>query len=111
MAGLTAAQQRRGAIRRALEAGLQRRVQRVHYGVYLVPSTSRAAVHTVTHFANPDELCCTCEGGAHLACVHRAAVYLAKLEARGLRPVLAAVVPITARPQPAVPVRRPARAA
>jgi hypothetical protein len=111
MAGLTATQQRRGAIRRALEAGLQHRVQRVRYGVYLVPSTTRPAVHTVTHFANPDELRCTCEGGTHVACVHRAAVYLAKLEARGLRPVLPGMAPVTAHQQPAAFALRPARAA
>jgi hypothetical protein len=88
MAGLTLAQQRRGAIQRALEVQLHRRLQRIRYGLYLVPSTTRSIVHTVSHGADQDQLRCTCEGGAHVACVHRAAVYLAKLEARGLRPVL-----------------------
>jgi hypothetical protein len=54
-------------------------------------------VLTVTHFADPDALRCTCEGGGHVACVHQAAVYLAKLEAQGLRPVLPAPPPAAHR--------------
>jgi uncharacterized Zn finger protein len=61
-------------------------VARVRYGVYLVPSTSSAEVYTVQHEPGQDEtLFCSCPGRFHPACAHRAAVYAAKLEARGLR--------------------------
>jgi hypothetical protein len=61
-------------------------VVRVRYGVYLVPSTTRDVVHAVSHSpAAPAHLVCSCEAKQHPACVHRASVYLAKLEASGLR--------------------------
>jgi hypothetical protein len=74
------------AITRALAAGLHRRVVRVRFGVYLVPSTTRDVVHAVSHSpASPEHTICSCEARQHPACQHRAAVYLAKLEASGLR--------------------------
>ena len=77
------------AITKALAAGLHRRVVRIKRGTYLVPSTTREVVHCVGH--NPDEphlaehLTCSCEARYHPACTHRAAVWLAKMEAAGLR--------------------------
>jgi hypothetical protein len=80
------AELQRFAVARALAAGLHRRVVRVRFGVYLVPSTTRNVVHAVSHSpASPEHLVCSCEARQHPACQHRAAVYLAKLEASGLR--------------------------
>jgi hypothetical protein len=74
------------ALGKALTLGLHQRVARVRYGVYLVPSTSSAEVYTVQHEPGQDErLFCTCPGRFHPACTHRAAVWIAKQEAKGVR--------------------------
>jgi hypothetical protein len=82
----TEAAQRR-ALARALGLGLAARVVRVGYGRYLVPSTSRpGATHEVTHPAGRDAaMACNCESAWRPACVHRAAVWIRKLQAQGHR--------------------------
>lgn len=76
------------AIAKAVEAGLPAKVQRIAYGHYLVPSTSREGMsHTVRHTRGIDgeaALACTCESGHRPACVHRASVYVRKLQEQGL---------------------------
>lgn len=73
------AESERGAIRRALELGLASQVRRIVRGVYQVPSTSEPDVRwTVTVVDGVYD--CTCRAAYHPACVHRAAVYLARLE-------------------------------
>lgn len=75
---------RRRALEKALALGLQVAVERVRYGLYRVPSSTREQLtHTVTVDAH-GHYGCTCEAGNRaLPCVHQAAVYLAKVEASG----------------------------
>lgn len=69
----------RTALSKAVALGLAADVRRVRFGEYRVPSTSQAGVtYTVTVGAD-NVYRCTCKGAKHPACVHRAAVYLAKL--------------------------------
>jgi hypothetical protein len=74
------------ALGKALTLGLHKRVVRVAYGRYEVPSTTTGERYTVTHNPGQDEqLYCTCPGRSHPACIHRASVWLAKQEAKGVR--------------------------
>jgi len=70
-------------LKRALEMALAEKVERVEYGLYLVPSTTRGGlVHTVTGTEPP--LACTCEARFHMPlCVHRAAVLVRRWRAEG----------------------------
>ncbi|MGH2367921.1 MAG: hypothetical protein ACRDI2_06970 [Chloroflexota bacterium] len=76
----------RTAITKALALGLAQQVRRQRFGLYLVPSTSEPGVEwTVTVDAGVYR--CTCKAAGHPACVHRAAVYLAKVQAKGAKVV------------------------
>jgi len=76
------------AVERAISAGLAARVRRIAFGHYEVPSTSReGVVHTVRHtrgIGGEAALSCTCESGHRPACVHRAALYVRRLQEQGL---------------------------
>ena len=76
------------AVERAISAGLPARVRRIAFGHYEVPSTSReGVVHTVRHtrgIGGEAALSCTCESGHRPACVHRAALYVRRLQEQGL---------------------------
>ncbi len=95
------------AISKAMSLELAAQVQRVRFGLYRVPSTSEAGVvHTVIVDGGAYE--CTCKAANKPACVHRAAVYLAKLQATGAKVV--GVKPATRaarQPKPAVVVALP----
>jgi len=81
---ITASEQR--AISKAMALGLAGQVERVRFGLYRVPSTSEAGVvHTVIVDGGAYE--CTCKASAKPSCVHRAAVYIAKVEASGAKVV------------------------
>lgn len=77
------------AVAKAISGGLAAKVVRRDFGWYEVPSTTRAGVvHTVRHTRGIDgeaALTCTCESGWRPACQHRAAVWLAKREAAGVK--------------------------
>lgn len=67
---------------KALHMGVADQVERVEYGLYLVPSTSeRNTVHTVTD-RDDGTLACSCQAYAHMPlCVHRAAVWIRRWRA------------------------------
>jgi hypothetical protein len=108
----------RSAISRALARGGAAAVRRVRYGLYRVASGSRpGTVHTVC--IDRGQWRCSCAAGSagRPACWHRAAVLIAKVEARGARvtgprpptseaPARPAVPPPAAVPQ--LPQRRAA---
>ena len=74
------------ALSKAMALELAAQVERVRWGLYRVPSTSEAGVvHTVIVDGGVYE--CTCKAANKTACVHRAAVYLAKLQATGAKVV------------------------
>jgi hypothetical protein len=78
------AQQR--AITKALAVGGAAAVRRIRFGLYKVESATRpGAVHTVC--TDRGEWRCTCESAlaGRPVCWHRAAVFVAKTEARGAR--------------------------
>ena len=87
----------RNAISRALETNGADSVQRIEYGVYLVPSHSREGVtHVVTgKRVDGADLACDCEAGTFgKPCHHAAAVMIAKVEhATGVRVVGPAPIP------------------
>jgi len=81
---ITMSEQR--AISKAMALDLAAQVERVRFGLYRVPSTSEAGVTwTVTTENGVYE--CTCKAANKTACVHRAAVYLAKVQAHGAKVV------------------------
>ena len=83
---MTAAEMQRRAIQKALTLGLHKRVMRIAFGRYAVPSTTTEEWHAVGHdTVVEEEMHCTCSGRYHPVCVHRAAVWLAKQEAKGVR--------------------------
>jgi len=72
----------RRAIARALANGGAASVRRIRCGLYRVQSATRpGTVHTVS--VDAGVWCCTCEAAlaGRAACWHRAAVYVAKVEA------------------------------
>ena len=81
---LTISEQR--AISKAMACGLAAQVERVRFGLYRVPSTSEAGV-TWTVAVEDGVYACTCKAAHHPVCVHRAAVYLAKVQAQGAKVV------------------------
>jgi len=81
---ITASEQR--AISKAMHLELAAQVERVRCGLYRVPSTSEAGV-TWTVVVENGAYSCTCRAANKPACVHRAAVYLAKLQATGAKVV------------------------
>jgi len=81
---ITASEQR--AISKAMSLELAAQVERVRFGPYRVPSTSEAGVTWTVAIEN-GTYCCTCRAANKPACVHRAAVYLAKLQATGAKVV------------------------
>lgn len=99
---LSTMQQR--AMAKAVEAGLPAKVKRIAFGHYEVPSTSREGkTHTVRHTRGIDgeaALVCSCEGGSRPVCVHRAALYVRRLQEQGVR-VTAVKAPATLKPAPA----------
>ena len=81
---ITAGEQR--ALSKAMALELAERVERVRLGLYRVPSTSEESV-TWTVMVDGGAYSCTCRASNKLACVHRAAVYLAKVQASGAKVV------------------------
>ena len=95
---LTLSEQR--AISKAMSLNLAAQVARVRFGLYRVPSTSEADV-VWTVAVEDGAYACTCKAANKPACVHRAAVYLAKVQARGakvvgVKPAKAPAAPKTA---------------
>jgi hypothetical protein len=74
------------ALSKALNLGLAAQVERVRCGLYRVPSSSEAGV-VWTVVVESGAYSCTCRASNQPACVHRAAVYLAKLQAAGAKVV------------------------
>lgn len=71
-------------LKRALEMDLASRVQRVEYGSYTVPSTSRGGIAYFITGQDGEPLDCTCEAQWHMPlCVHRAAVLIRRWESEG----------------------------
>ena len=69
-----------------MSLNLAAQVERVRYSLYRLPSTSEAGVvHTVVVDGGVYE--CTCKASNRPACVHRAAVNLAKMQASGAKVV------------------------
>ncbi|HXI15040.1 MAG TPA: SWIM zinc finger family protein [Chloroflexota bacterium] len=81
---ITASEQR--AISKAMALDLAAQVERVRFGLYRVPSTSEAGVTWTVAIEN-GTYSCTCKAANKSACVHRAAVYLAKMVASGAKVV------------------------
>src|SRR5688572_16119783 len=77
------------AIRKAVELNGATKVQRVEYGVYLVPSATREGMTHVVTGKRTDgaDLQCDCEAGSlGKPCWHGASVMLAKMQhAAGVR--------------------------
>lgn len=74
----------RNAIKKAVDLGAGRRVRRVRYGLYRVPSATRAdQVYTVSVDAAGTYSCDCPAGLAGNPCWHTAAVYVAKVEHAG----------------------------
>src|SRR5688500_13561079 len=92
------------AIRKAVSAGDAAKVQRVEFGVYLVPSGSREGMTHVVTGTRMDgaDLACDCEAGSWgKPCRHAAAVMVRKMEEGAKVRVLGpAPVPAT---EPATP--------
>ena len=102
---ITASEQR--AISKAMNLELAAQVERVRFGLYRVPSTSEEGVTWTVAIEN-GTYSCICRAANKPACVHRAAVYLAKLQATGAKVV--GVKPATRaapQPKPAVVVALP----
>jgi SWIM zinc finger len=88
----------RSAISRALARGGAAAVARVRYGLYRVASASRpGTAHTVC--TDRGQWRCSCAAGVagRPACWHRAAVLIAKVEAKGGR-VTGPAIPAPAAP-------------
>jgi hypothetical protein len=101
----------RSAISRALARGGAAAVRRVRYGLYRVASSGRpGTVHTVC--TDRGVWRCTCAAGVagRPACWHRAAVLIAKVEARGAR-VTGPATPAAPAPLPATVIPLPQRRA
>jgi hypothetical protein len=81
---ITLSQQR--ALSKAMALELAAQVTRVRRGLYRVPSTSEESV-TWTVMVDSGVYECTCRASNKPACVHRAAVYLAKVQASGAKVV------------------------
>ena len=81
---ITGSEQR--AISKARNLDLAVQVERVRFGLYRVPSTSEQDVTWTVAIEN-GAYSCTCKAANKPACVHRAAVYLAKLQATGAKVV------------------------
>jgi hypothetical protein len=98
----------RGAIGRALARGGAAAVERVRYGLYRVASASRpGTAHTVSVDA-AGRYHCDCEAGvAGRVCWHAAAVFVAKVEAQGVRVTGPAAPAPAGRPATVTPL--PAR--
>ena len=79
---ITASEQR--ALSKAMALQLAAQVERVRCGLYRVPSTSEAGV-TWTVVIENGTYSCTCRASNKPVCVHRAAVFLAKVQATGAR--------------------------
>jgi len=92
----TASEQR--ALSKAMALDLAAQVTRIRCGLYRVASTSEAGV-TWTVAVENGTYACTCRASNKAACVHRAAVYLAKVQATGARVV--GVKPATRQRKPA----------
>ena len=102
---ITASEQR--AISKAMSLNLAAQVTRVRFGLYRVLSTTEHGVTWTVAIEN-GTYSCTCKASNKPACVHRAAVYLAKVEATGAKVV--GVKPATRaarQPKPAVVVALP----
>jgi hypothetical protein len=101
---MTVAEMQRRAIRRAISLGLAGEVQRVRYGWYRLPSTTRPGVFWTVRVVD-GRWTCDCEAGrAGRPCVHAAAVYIRKVEATGAT----VVAPATPLPANVTPLRRAA---
>ena len=81
---ITSSEQR--ALSKAMALALAAQVTRVRRGLYRVPSTSEEDV-TWTVMVDGGAYSCTCRASNKVACVHRAAVYLAKVQATGAKVV------------------------
>jgi len=81
---ITASEQR--AISKAMNLELAAQVKRVRFGLYRVPSTREEGVTWTVAIEN-GTYSCTCRAANKPACVHRAAVYLAKMVASGAKVV------------------------
>ena len=94
------------AIQRAIKLDGAAKVQRVEYGVYLVPSATREGMtHVVTgKRIDGADLACDCEAGSlGKPCWHAAAVMIAKMEHASRARVLGpAPVPAPAASTPTV---------
>ena len=79
------AQQR--AIAKALAMGGAGAVERLRYGTYVVQSRTREQLAHTVSVDTRGTYHCTCEAAlaGRPACWHRAAVYVAKVEAKGAR--------------------------
>ena len=100
---ITMSEQR--AISKAMALDLAAQVTRIRCGLYRVASTSEAGV-TWTVAVENGTYACTCKAANKPACVHRAAVYLAKLQATGAKVV--GVKPATRPVRQPKPVAAPA---
>ncbi len=101
---ITASEQR--AISKAMNLDLAAQVVRVRFGLYRVSTSEEGVTWTVA--IENGTYSCTCKAANKPACVHRAAVYLAKLQATGAKVV--GVKPATRaarQPKPAVVVALP----
>jgi hypothetical protein len=75
-------ERRRRAIQRALSLGLPAAVERVRYGWYRLPSTTRPDTYWTVRVSVDGRWSCDCEAGrSGHPCVHQAAVLIAKTEA------------------------------
>src|SRR5437773_91370 len=81
-------QSERNALHRALVSGEAAKVERIELGVYHVPSASKpSTVYTVTGYRlDGADLRCNCKAGERgIACHHKAAVRLRKVQEEALR--------------------------
>ncbi len=81
---ITISEQR--ALSKAMALNLAAQVERIRCGLYRVPSTSEEGV-VWTVVVESGAYSCTCKAANKPACVHRAAVYLAKMVATGAKVV------------------------
>lgn len=69
----------RNAVEKAIQIGTAASVERVQFGVYLVPSATTDEKYVVT--AKGSDYRCTCPAGQHgKPCHHAAGVLIAKVE-------------------------------
>jgi hypothetical protein len=100
------------AIQRAISLGLAGGVQRVRFGWYRLPSTTRPGVWWTVRVSADGRWSCDCEAGrAGRPCVHQAAVYIRKVQAGGGTVVAPAPAPTPAPPAASNVVALPRRAA